>query len=109
MAAVAMQANGESTHENRVTFDTDSGPIGVDNRCTGCILNNIDDFEGTLANSGRAIKGLGGTRTTNVKIGMIVWKWTDNQGMEYKFKIPKSFYVPGQAIEPLTLGKTAER
>jgi hypothetical protein len=85
MAAVAMQANGESTHENRVTFDTDSGPIGVDNRCTGCILNNIDDFEGTLANSGRAIKGLGGTRTTNVKIGMIVWKWTDNQGMEYKF------------------------
>ena len=37
MAAVAMQAEGAESFEHQMTFDTDSSPIGVDNRCTGCI------------------------------------------------------------------------
>jgi hypothetical protein len=101
MAAVAMQANRDSNQENIITFDTDSGPIRVDNQCTGCILDNIDDFDGPLTDSGWAIKGFGETRRTNVKIGMIVWKWTDDQGKEYKFKIPKLFYVPDGGIRLL--------
>ena len=103
MAAVAMQAKGESIQENRVTFSTDSGQIRVDDQCTGCILDNINDFDGPLSDSGRAIKGFGGTRTTNVKIGTIIWKWTDYQGKEYKFKIPKSFYVPDGGVRLLSV------
>jgi hypothetical protein len=84
-AAVAMQANG--------SFDTDSEPIGVDNRCTGCISNYIEDFVGPLEDSKRSIKGFGGSRTSNVKISTICWKWLDNDGKQHKFQIPKSFYV----------------
>jgi hypothetical protein len=40
-AAAAMQVNGMQSNylETMVTFDTDSVPIGVDNRCTGCVSN----------------------------------------------------------------------
>ncbi len=91
-AAVAMQANG-GLDDNQTAFDTDSAPIGIDNRCTGCISNRIEDFEGPLQKSNRVIKGFGGTRTRNVMIGTIVWRWNDDQGKHHKFVIPKSFYV----------------
>ena len=67
-AAVTMQGTG-GLQDNQISFDTDSAPIGIDNRCTGCISHRIEDFEGPLQESNRAIKGFGGTRTTNVKIG----------------------------------------
>jgi hypothetical protein len=91
-AAVAMQGTG-GLKDNHTSFGTDLAPIGIDNRCTGCISHRIEDFEGPLQESNRAIKGFGGTRTTNVKIGTIVWRWNDDQGKHHKFVIPKSFYV----------------
>ena len=100
--AVAMAAEGSPIHENRVTFDTDSSPIGVDNRCTGCISHCIEDFEGPLRDSNRAIKGFGGSRTTNIKLGTIVWKWDDDTGQTYKFTIPNSFYVPAGNVRLLS-------
>jgi hypothetical protein len=36
VAFLAMQANG-GLHNNQTAFDTDSAPIGINNRCTGCI------------------------------------------------------------------------
>lgn len=93
---------GHGHYRNQMIFDTDSGPIGVDNRCTGCISHRIDDFEGPLADSDRAIKGFGGTRTMNVKVGTIVWKWLDDNGKLHKFKIPKSYYVPAGNIRLLS-------
>ncbi len=92
-AAVAMQANGSNTQERRAIFDTDSEPIGVDNRCTGCISHWMEDFVGPLVDSKRSIKGFGGSKTLNVKIGTLAWKWLDNKGKQHKFLIPKSFYV----------------
>ena len=89
LAALAMQTKSASAYENSIAFDTDSGPIGIDNRCTACISHRIEDFEGQLVDSNRSIKGFGGTRTKNVKMGTIKWKWLDDAGMEYKFRIPK--------------------
>jgi hypothetical protein len=91
--AVAMQASGSGGYDNMAMFDTDSAPIGVDNRCTGCISHKIEDFEGPLTESNRSIKGFGGSKTANVMIGTIVWKWQDDNGAVHKFIIPKSFYV----------------
>ena len=35
----------ESKYVKNTHFDTDSGtPVGVDNRCSGCIPNIMDDF-----------------------------------------------------------------
>jgi hypothetical protein len=93
-AAIAMQAKGTFAHQDSIHFDTDSEPIGIDNRCTGCISHKIKDFDGPLIESTRAIKGFGRSRTSNVKIGTITWKWLDDEGMTHKFVIPKSFYVP---------------
>ena len=62
-AAIAMQARSAGGYENSTQFDTDSGPVGIDNRCTACISNRIEDFEGQLVDSNRHIKGCGGTRT----------------------------------------------
>ena len=67
MSVLAMQVKGKTDkHDNIVTFDTDSASIGVDNRCTACLSDQIDDFIGPLKDCQRAIKGFGGTKTTNI-------------------------------------------
>ena len=48
MLELAMQATG-SKYVNNAHFDTYSGtPIGVYNRCSGCIHKVVDDFMGAL-------------------------------------------------------------
>ena len=66
MAAVAMSAQGETNSNHQMSFDTDSGPIGVDNRFTGCISHIIEDFKGPIVDYGQPIKGFGGKRNTDV-------------------------------------------
>ena len=87
MSAVAMQEEGADSFEQQMTFDTNSSPIGVDNRCTGCLSHQNEDFEGPLIDTGRQIKGFGGSLTSNVQMGTLIWKWQDNQGRIHKFKI----------------------
>ena len=87
---------------NVVRFDTDSGPVGIYNRCTGCISHVAQDFIGQLRESGKSIKGFGGTRILNVKIGTILWRWMDDSGNVFKFTIPNSFYVPSGGVRLLS-------
>jgi hypothetical protein len=77
-----------------MAFHMDLAPISIANRCTGCISYQIEDFEAPLQEGNRAIKGFGGTRTRNIKIGTIIWRWNNDQGKQHKFVIPKSLYVP---------------
>eukprot|EP00978_Attheya_sp_CCMP212_P018474 scaffold50569_cov62-Attheya_sp.AAC.1 len=89
-----MQAPTDLRKEQNVAFDTDSAPIGIDNRCSGCISHKVGNFIGELKeSSSRAIKGIGGTQTTGLKMGTIVWRWSDNEGRIHKFHIPYSYYV----------------
>ena len=83
-----------SYHINQMVLDSDSANIGVDNRCTSCISHESTDFIGELQTCNRAIKGFGGTQTPLIKRGTILWKWDDDQGLQHKFPIPNSFYVP---------------
>ena len=101
LSEVAMSAQSPQARQTR-SFDTDSGPIGIDNRCTGCISHKIEDFQGPLRDSGRQIKGFGGTTTGNIKIGTIVWRWQDDQGRTQKFVIPNSFYSPDGGVRLLS-------
>ncbi len=48
------------------------------------------------------IKGFAGSRMTGVKIGTLLWKWLDDQGMEHSFKIPNSYYVPSEGVRLLS-------
>ena len=56
-AAVAMNAHASALDAN-IPFDSDSEPIGIDNRCSGCISHRIEDFDGPLIDSNRSIKDL---------------------------------------------------
>ena len=72
MEIISMQAKSSYPKGARITnFDTDSSNIGVDNRCSGCISHRIDDFEGTMTETTKSIRGFAGSRVHNVKMGTI--------------------------------------
>lgn len=104
-AALAMQAGAPRTahrYQNVAIFDTDSKGVGIDNRCSACISDDIDDFEGAVHETDRVIKGFGGTRTTGVKVGTLKWKWHDDEGKLHTFRIPNSYYVPNGEVKLLS-------
>ena len=104
MQTIAMQASNSTATKGARTsrFDTDSVDIGVDNRCSGCISHKIDDFEGPLTDTNRVIKGFGGTKTHNVKVGTLRWKWQDDEGTNHEFRIPNSYYIPSGKVRLLS-------
>ena len=90
---ITMQAH-MSKHTTNASFDTDSGPVGIDNRCSGCMSNKSSDFDGELRPVKQVIKGFGGSRTYNVIMGTIKCKVKDNSGKVHTFWITNSYYVP---------------
>ena len=52
----------------------------------------MDGFLGTLKGYYRFIKGFGGQKTTNVKIGTIKWSWLDETILTHEFRIPNSLF-----------------
>lgn len=103
LSVLAMQTRTTIASEREVRFDTDSTNVGVDNRCTACISHDIGDFvPDSIRPSNRAIKGFGGTRVTNVKVGTLRWKWEDDQGVITEFLIPNSYLVPDGKVRLLS-------
>ena len=95
--AVAMATQDPRLPRKRireVTFDTDSNAIGFDNRCSACISNKIEDFEGPVKLTNRTIKAFAEGKVANVYSRTLVWNWLDDNGSKHKFRIPKSYYVP---------------
>ena len=54
-----------------VKVDTDSDPIGINNRWSVCISHKIEDFIDSPTESKRVIEGLGSTHMNNIMIGII--------------------------------------
>jgi hypothetical protein len=95
MAVIAMESTGkDKPRTNSVQFNTDSMTVGVDNRCTACILDRRAHFVGELAPGRKVIKGFHGSKNTKVMSGTIQWKWSDSNGLEQLFNTPGLFYVP---------------
>ena len=100
-AAIAMSA--ATPHPTTATrFDTDSGPVGIDNRCTACISHQIEDFSDVPQATNRVIKGVGGAKLSNVMSGTIVWKWEDDNGQVHTHRIPGSYYAPQANVRLLS-------
>ena len=55
LSVVALAAN-TPVRTNNVQFNTDSAPVGINNRCTGCILYVPEDIVGDLQDSSKSIK-----------------------------------------------------
>ena len=91
-------------------FDTDSKAIGIDNRCSACISHDINDFVGPVHKSDKVISAFGGQRQMKVYSGTIVWRWADDNGVQSKFRIPNSYYVPeGKSTPPLGVAKVRKK
>ena len=91
----AKKKDGEvNYYSNRITMDSDSGAIGIGNRCTAYISQTTEDCVGELVESMRRIKGFGGTRSPLIKKGTLQCKWEDDTVTEHKLLIPTSYYVP---------------
>ena len=88
--------------EHEVQFDTDSKPIGIDNRASAFISGDTNDFEGELVKTNRFIKGFGGTKTGNVMRGTANVSWDDDEGKGHTFRLPNSYYVPGCNVRLLS-------
>ena len=105
-SVVAMLADpsGKATtkQQRTINFDTDAEQVGIDNRCSACISNKIEDFIGNPVQTKRSIKGFGGSRITNVMKGTIKWRWLDDLGKAYEFRIPNSYYVPEGGVRLLS-------
>jgi type IV secretory pathway VirB3-like protein len=100
LSVVAMKS---TVHTERMAqFDTDSGPVGIDNRCSACFSLKRADFIGELFPCTRTIKGFGGTRVSSIHMGTLQWHWDDDQGVTHQFLIPNSYYVPEGKVRLLS-------
>ena len=55
-----------------------------------------------MIDSNIAIKGFVRTRTTNVKIEIILWGLLDDDGKDHNSNIPNSYYVPHGKVSILS-------
>ena len=85
-------------HTNNASFDTNSGPLGIDNRFSGCMFNKSSDFNGKLRPVKRVVKGFGGSGTYNVMMGTLKWNVEDDSVKVHIFRIPNSYYIPGRGV-----------
>ena len=103
LGMISMEAKTTNIKGARTTkFDTDSTRIGIDNRCSGCISHRVEDFEGPLTDTNKTIRGFGGSRISNIKMGTIRWKWLDDTGITHQFRIPRSYYIPSGNVRLLS-------
>jgi hypothetical protein len=102
--ALAYAAEGVDVSQRPLLdmFDTDTTEVGIDNRATACMSNNIADFVGPLVATNRVVKGFAGHHTSNVQRGTIEWRWEDDDGKVITHRIPNSFYVPDGKVRLLS-------
>jgi Reverse transcriptase (RNA-dependent DNA polymerase) len=101
--AVSMAAHmDDSKGAQAQVFDTDSRLVGIDNRASACMSDDIRDFVGPLSNTDRVVKGFAGSRTTNVQMGTIEWQIEDDSGKITTHRIPNSYYVPDGKVRLLS-------
>ena len=75
-------------------LDTDSHLVGIDNRCSACIIHDINDFAGPMYATRKIITGYGVVRDGKLKNGTIRWVIEDDDGKRHTLLIPNSYYSP---------------
>jgi len=104
IASTAMQ-NGL----NLMHFDTESVPIKVDNCCSKCITNDIQDMiPSSIKQTAKIVKGFKGEQCAATCHGTICWSWDDDLGVWQTFRIPNSYYIPEATSKLLCLQHWAQ-
>ena len=95
-SATAMQAQTDLRGMARESkFDTDSAPMGIDNRCSTCMPDRGKDFvPGSLRPVNYSMEGVGGIKIKGVEVGTMIFSIEDDDGMVHTSEIPGSHLVP---------------
>jgi len=93
--AMATASTTGTITSRTVSFDTNSGPMGVDNRWSTCMSSRREDFEDNLVVVKYNVKGVGGARVRDVMVGIMNFKCQDNNSMIHHHRLPGSHYAPG--------------
>jgi hypothetical protein len=91
--------------------DSDSFLIAIDNCCSRCITNSLDDFVSTPANSTTSVRGLGGS-VAMLKVGTVKWSILDDNGTNTEFIIPNVYYnanAPCRLFSPQHVAQELKR
>jgi hypothetical protein len=102
-----------SSHSGRqqqdLGYDSDSFWMAVDNCCSACISNCIDDFVGPTREIIAKVKGIGGVQVMATRKGTLKWTIMDDDGKVHTFLIKDSFYhenSPYRLLSPQHLAQT---
>ena len=101
LSAVAMAAE-QARRTNEGVFDTDSRIVGVDNRASVCMSDDIKDFQGEMREINATIKGFHGSKQYKLQVGTIRWNIEDDDGKVFPFTIPGSYYIPDGNVKLLS-------
>ena len=85
---------------NCIPFDPGSFPIAIDNCASKCMTNNLKDFI-TKTPCKIPIQGLGQSQGTYS--GTVCWKWQDDKGKTFSFRLEDVIYVkdlPFRVLSP---------
>jgi hypothetical protein len=82
-------------------YDSDSYLILVDNCCSACITNNINDFEGKAVKVNARVKAVGRAIKLSHKC-TIKWSFQDNEGQSHTFQIKDSYFAPNAPCQLLS-------
>ena len=85
-----MVLSATTAAQNHASFDTDSYPKRFNNRYSVWSSHKAKDIIGELVDCNITIKGFGGNRKTNIKMGTVKWSWIDDEGMVTTPRIPNS-------------------
>jgi Reverse transcriptase (RNA-dependent DNA polymerase)/GAG-pre-integrase domain len=88
----AMVASYKSPHD-RHRYDLDSKLMAIDNCCSKCITNDVNDFIEPPMKVNVRVQGVGGTVTAKL-CGTVKWESEDNDGVTHQQIIPGTYYNP---------------
>ena len=89
-------------------FDSDSALFVCDNSATGHVCNDISLFEGSLSDATFSVDTANGT-ATDLKMGTVILRLLDDEGVEHVFKLLNCVYVPKSPVNILSLRRLAEQ
>ena len=79
---------------NRLTFDSDSVPMGIDTCTTATLSGCRSDFVGEITPiKNTTLRGVGGTLPVVGK-GTFLFNFLDDRGREQQLKVEDAYYVP---------------
>ena len=75
----------------RGCYDSDSFWIAVDNCCSKCITNNLQDFVSPPRKVSVKVRGIGGDVQATL-VGTVKWRVEDDDGVTHTWLIPDTYY-----------------